>query len=120
MTVNFPAMSWLLAVCIPGILMASTLAMQRLESALHTAGPTPVQTLARLEQAARAARERAAQRTLTDLPVTGSVSDIARRLIDDEPGLPTKPQTRIRLHAVRAAPTPPNPRFHPSGMANRV
>ena len=116
MTVNFPAMSWLLAVCIPGMLMLSALAMQRLESSLHCPGPSPAAMLARLEQAARAARERAAQRVLHDLPGP----ETAHLLMDDEPGLPTKPQTRIRLQTVDTTQTPPNPRFHTSGIANRV
>jgi len=113
-------MSWLLAMCMPGMLMVSALALQRLESALHGNGHSPCQVLARLEQAARASRERAAHRTLTDGPGTGTRPDTAYRLIEDEPGLPTKPQARILLHAPRNPPAAPNPRFHTSGIANRV
>jgi len=100
--------------------MVSALAMQRLESALHGNGPTQCQVLARLEQAARASRERAAHRTLTGRSESVSRPDTGYRFIEDEPGLPTKPQARVLLHAAGNAPAPPNPRFHTSGIANRV
>ncbi len=97
-------MSWLLAACIPGFLMLSAFGLQRLESVLHGECPSAAQVLDRLEQAARAARERAAQRTLDELSGFQPPARLDPMLFIDEPGLPTRP----------------NPLFHPSEFANPV
>ena len=97
-------MSWLVAVCFPGLLMLSTHGLQRLESVLHDERVTPGEIVARLEQAARSARGMA-----TPLPVPKPLEFATRiepglRLLADEPGLPTRP----------------NRLFQPTGFANRV
>lgn len=96
-------MSWLLAASVPGILMLSAVGLQRMESVLHDDRPSAAQLVTRLEQAARAAREKAAQRTLDEF--AGRVPRREPALgLADEPGLPTRP----------------NPLFRPSELANRV
>jgi hypothetical protein len=105
-------MSWLVAVCFPGLLMVFTVGLQRLESMLHGDRPSAVDVVARLEGAARSARQRAAQRALAEFsaaPPSPSPSLPPSRRFDpvlriDEPGLPTRP----------------NPLFQPSGLGNRV
>ena len=104
MPVNFPAMSWLVAVCFPGLLMLCTFGLQRLESVVHGDRPSTAQILARLEQAARAAREMAAQRTLDEFSGAQPAARLDQVFLVDEPGLPTSP----------------NPLFRPSELANRV
>ena len=66
--------------------------------------PSATQVVARLEQAARAARENAAQRALGELSALNASGRLDPLLLVDEPGLPTRP----------------NPKFQPSGMANPV
>ena len=97
-------MSWLLAVCIPLMLMVSTYGLQRLESVVHGDRPSAGQVVAKLEQAARVAREKAAQRALTELSGVAPVGRFDPIMFADEPGLPTRP----------------NPIFQPSGLVNRV
>ena len=105
-------MSWLVAVCFPGLLMVFTVGLQRLESMLHGDRPSAVDLVARLEGAARSARQRAAQRALAEFsaaPPSPSPALPPSRRFDpvlriDEPGLPTRP----------------NPLFQPSGLGNRV
>jgi hypothetical protein len=105
-------MSWLVAVCFPGLLMVFTVGLQRLESMLYGDRPSAVEVVTRLEGAARAARQRAAQRALGELssppPAPPAAPPPARRydpvLPIDEPGLPTRP----------------NPLFQPAGLGNRV
>jgi hypothetical protein len=109
-------MSWLVAVCFPGLLMVFTVGLQRLESMLHGDRPSAVELVARLEGAARSARQRAAQRALAEfsaptpsLPAVPPPAPPPSRRFDpvlriDEPGLPTRP----------------NPLFQPSGLGNRV
>jgi hypothetical protein len=113
-------MSWLVAVCFPGLLMVFTVGLQRLESMLHGDRPSAVDLVARLEGAARSARQRAAQRALAEFsaappspspsmsPAPSPSLPPSRRfdpvLRIDEPGLPTRP----------------NPLFQPSGLGNRV
>jgi hypothetical protein len=101
-------MSWLVAVCFPGLLMVFTVGLQRLESMLHGDRPSAVEVVARLEGAARAARQRAAQRALGEFSSPPPSPPSSRRfdpvLLVDEPGLPTRP----------------NPLFQPSGLGNRV
>jgi len=97
-------MSWLLAACIPTMLMLSTYGLQRLESVMNGDGPTATEVVARLEQAARAAREKAAQQTLSELGGLTAGGRLDPLLLIDEPGLPTRP----------------NPKFQPSGIVNPV
>ena len=101
-------MSWLIAALMPALLMVSAFAMQRLESVMHGDLPSAGQAVALLEQAAHAARENAAQRTLNDLAGFGQTNGHPGRLdpvsLADEPGLPTRP----------------NPLFQPSEIANPV
>lgn len=84
--------------------MVSAFAMQRLESGLHGDRPSAGQVVAGLEQAAWAARERAAQRTIDELAGSGISQRFDPVLLVDEPGLPTRP----------------NPRFRPSEFTNPV
>ncbi len=104
MTVNFPAMSWLVVVLFPGLLMICTVGLQRLERIVHGERPSAGLLVTRLEQAARAAREKAAQRTLNEFSGTEPAARMDPIFLVDEPGLPTRP----------------NPLFQPSGLANRV
>ena len=97
-------MSWLLAACIPTMLMLSTYGLQRIESVLHGDRPSATAAVTLLEQAARAAREKAAQRTLSELSEAHVSGRLDPLLLIDEPGLPTRP----------------NPKFQPSGVANPV
>jgi hypothetical protein len=105
-------MSWLVAVCFPGLLMVFTVGLQRLESMLHGDRPSAVELVARLEGAARSARQKAAQRALAEFssasPSPSASLPPSRRfdpvLRIDEPGLPTRP----------------NPLFQPSVLGNRV
>lgn len=97
-------MSWLVAVCFPGLLMLSTHGLQRLESILHGERGTPGEVVNRLEQAARAAREKAAPLSLPGLSELTNRIEPGIRLLADEPGLPTRP----------------NRQFQPTGYANPV
>ncbi|HOB49803.1 MAG TPA: hypothetical protein PKK01_10895 [Mycobacterium sp.] len=97
-------MSWLLAACMPGLLMLWAVGLQRLESLMHGDRPNAGQLVARLEHAARMARENAAQRTLHELSGVSPRIDPAHLLLADEPGLPTRP----------------NPQVQPYQIANRV
>jgi len=94
----------LVAVLFPGLLMLFTFGLQRLESLIHGDRPSAAEIVARLEGAARAAREKATQRTLHDLSGAHPASRYDPLLLIDEPGLPTRP----------------NPLFQPSQLANRV
>jgi hypothetical protein len=97
-------MSWLVAVCFPGLLMVCAVGLQRLESLLHGDRPSAVELVARLERAARNARQKAAQRALRELSEAPPLGRLDPVLLIDEPGLPTRP----------------NPLFQPSGLGNRV
>ena len=92
-------MSWLVAACFPVLLMIFTVGLQRLETLVHGDRLSAGELVARLEQAARAARHKAAHRTLTELSGRPSVNRLDPLLLIDEPGLPTRP----------------NPVFQPSG-----
>jgi len=92
--------------------MVFTVGLQRLESMLHRDRPSAVELVARLEGAARSARQKAAQRAHAEfsaaspspppsLPPSRRFDPLLRI---DEPGLPTRP----------------NPLFQPSGLGNRV
>lgn len=86
-------MSWLLAACIPTMLMLSTYGLQRLESVLHGDRPSASAAVTLLEQAA-----------LSELSAVQASGRLDPLLLIDEPGLPTRP----------------NPKFQPSGVANPV
>jgi len=86
------------------MLMLWTVGLQRLESVMHGDRPSAGQLVARLEHAARAARENAAQRTLHEFSGINTRIEPAHLLLADEPGLPTRP----------------NPQVQPYQIANRV
>ena len=117
-------MSWLVAVCFPGLLMVFTVGLQRLESMLHYDRPSAVDVVARLEGAARSARQRAAQRALAEFsaaPPSPSPSMSPAPSPAPSPSLPPSrrfdPVLRIDEPGL---PTRPNPLFQPSGLGNRV
>ena len=97
-------MSWFVAACFPGLLMLSTYGLQRLESVMHDDHPAAGEVVARLEKAARAAREKAAPRSAPSLSEFTTRIEPGHRLLADEPGLPTRP----------------NRQFQPTGYANPV
>lgn len=111
-------MSWLVAVCFPGLLMFGAVGLQRLESVLQGDRATAAEFVARLEQLARTARDaarEAARECTGPLPLknlSGSAMKAPPRQLAlvDEPGLPT----RLTVHAQ------PNPHFQPTGYANPV
>lgn len=84
--------------------MVFTVGLQRLETLLHGERPSATEIVACLERAARTARQKAAQRTLSEFAATTPTTRLDPLLLIDEPGLPTRP----------------NPLFQPSGLANRV
>ena len=107
-------MSCLFAACVPGLLMVSTYGLHRLESVIHSECPSAAEIVGRIEQAARAAREKAIANGLATGPSLTAAPEPVHRLLADEPGLPT----RVYL---RSQPSPrPNPQFHPSEYANSV
>lgn len=97
-------MSWLVAVCFPGLLMLSAHGLQRLESILHDECVAAGEVVARLEQVARAAREKAVPLSVLGLSELATRIEPGIRLLADEPGLPTRP----------------NRQFQPTGYANQV
>ncbi len=99
-------MSWLVAVCFPGLLMLSTFGLQRLESVMHGDRPAAAEIVAGIEQDARDARQRPPLPVAVPRPVGLSPRGVepGLRLLADEPGLPTGP----------------NPLFQPTGYANPV
>ena len=99
MPVNFPAMSWLVAVSFPVLLMLFTVGLQRIETVLHGDRLPVAEFVARVESAARSAGQKAAERTLGELSAITPVNRLDPLLMIDEPGLPTRP----------------NPVFQPSG-----
>ena len=111
-------MSWLVAVCFPGLLMFCTVGLQRLESVLQGDRPTAAEFVSRLEQLARAARDAAlevARDCTGPLPLKNLAGQMSRPQstpgpLGDEPGLPT----RLCVQAQ------PNPHFQPTGYANPV
>jgi len=102
-------MSWLVAVSFPALLMLFTVGLQRLESLVHGDRPPAGELVTRLERTARAARQKAAPRTLNELgsaqqPASPPPHRFDPILLIDEPGLPTRP----------------NPLLQPTGFANPV
>ena len=99
-------MTWLLAVCVPGLLMLSTFGLQRLEEALHTELTPADEVTEYLERAAKATPAPAPARA----EAQHRGAEAHSRLSDDEPGLPTRTYAHAR----------PNPQFHRTQYANRV
>jgi hypothetical protein len=92
-------MSWLVAVCFPGLLMFCTVGLQRLESVLHGDRSTAADFVARLEQLPL-------KNFAGHTPLTRPI----RLPLIEEPGLPTR----------LCAPVRPNPDFQPTGRTNPV
>ncbi|QEN16364.1 hypothetical protein D3H54_26525 [Mycobacterium sp. ELW1] len=99
-------MTWLLAVCVPGLLMLSTFGLQRLEEALHVDRKAADEVTEYLERAATTPAAHVAPRA----EAAPSRAETPSRLSDDEPGLPTRSHAYAR----------PNPQFHRTQYANRV
>ena len=99
-------MTWLLAVCVPGLLMLSTFALQRLEEALRVDRAPADEVTEYLERAVTTPVAQAPPRA----EISSRRADVPSRRSDDEPGLPT----RSYAHAS------PNPQFHRTQYANRV
>lgn len=99
-------MTWLLAVCVPGLLMLSTFGLQRLEEALQTDRTAHADVTEYLARAAKAAPAQAPTRAETE----HRQAEVHSLLSDDEPGLPTHPFAHAR----------PNTQFHRTQYANRV
>ncbi|WP_445167384.1 hypothetical protein ACTXG7_26855 [Mycolicibacterium sp. Dal123E01] len=99
-------MTWLLAVCVPGLLMLSTFALQRVEEALRVDLNTTDEVTEYLERVAKPAVTPAPPRA----EITQRRPEVPSLLSHDEPGLPT----RSYVHAG------PNPQFHRTQYANRV
>ena len=120
-TETFPVftslVSWLLAACVPGLLMLATFGLERLESGFTDDSADSAKQLAKLIEAAAPRKELAqrasAHRPVPDFPrvppLRTSFGTVGGR-IDDEPGLPT------RRHATANA----NPEFRATPHANRV
>ena len=82
------------------MLILCTVGLQRLESCMHGDRPSAGQIVARLEHAARTARESAAQRTLNELSGMNPRIEPAHLLLVDEPGLPTRPNPQVRPYQI--------------------
>jgi hypothetical protein len=93
--------------------MVSTYGMHRLESVIHSERPSTAEIVARIEQAARAAHEKALASGISSSLSAAMPVVPPRKAWDDEPGLPTRPN-RIYVRAQ------PNPQFQPSGYVNSV
>jgi hypothetical protein len=100
-------MTWLLAVCVPGLMMLSTFGLQRLESGLDTERTAAEEAVAEYLRQAEEARKQAPPRPvlLQARPV-----EVQHLLGVDEPGLPTRSYAHAR----------PNPQFHRTRYANPV
>ncbi|MCW1959271.1 MAG: hypothetical protein KIH64_012150 [Mycobacterium sp.] len=92
-------MSWLVAVSFPVLLMLCAVGMLRIETLLHGDRSSAANLVAQLERAARAAGQKAAERTAGELSAAKPLTRFDPLLLIDEPGLPTRP----------------NPVFQPSG-----
>ncbi|BBY58053.1 hypothetical protein [Mycolicibacterium sarraceniae] len=99
-------MTWLLAVCVPGLLMLCTFGLQHLEEALQPERAAADDVTTYLEQAATKALPPAPPRAETQPRRV----EVHSRLSVDEPGLPTHPFAHVQ----------PNPQFHRTQYANRV
>ncbi|MEX0580437.1 MAG: hypothetical protein WD228_04935 [Mycobacterium sp.] len=103
-------MSWLVAACFPGLLMLSTYGLQRLESAMNSAGPAAAGTVPRLHRVVHANGLQAVPGHASDLPEVATDTAPGHRLLAEEPGLPT------RLCSLPKA----NRQFQPTGFSNPV
>ena len=109
--------SWLLAACVPGLLMLATFGLERLEAGITDDSADSAKQLAKMIEAA-APRTELPQRAMTRRPepIFPTVPPLRTRFqtapdsIDDEPGLPT------RHYATANA----NPQFRATPHANRV
>lgn len=99
-------MTWLLAVCVPGLLMLSTFGLQRLEETLRVDRAPADEVTEYLERTAKTPVAQAQPRA----EIAARPVEVPSRRNDDEPGLPT----RTYAHAS------PNPQFHRTQYANRV
>ncbi|MCV7230442.1 hypothetical protein H7J73_30985 [Mycolicibacterium komossense] len=110
-------MSWLLAACVPGLLMLATFGLQRLEAGITDDSVESAKQLTKLIDAA-APRPELPQRAISrrsdhDFPVVPPLRTAFRTVrgtIDGEPGLPTR----------RFAHANANPEFRETPHANRV
>lgn len=100
-------MTWLLAVCVPGLMMLSTFGLQRLESGLHTDRTAADEAVAEYLRRAEEARKQAPPRAVVEEPRPAEVHHL---LHVDEPGLPTRSYAHAR----------PNPQFHRTRYPNPV
>jgi len=98
--------TWLLAVCVPGLLMLSTFALQRLEEGLRVDLNTTDEVTEYLDRVAKPAALPPPPRA----EITQRRAEVPSVLSHDEPGLPT----RSYAHAGS------NPQFHRTQYANRV
>jgi hypothetical protein len=105
--------SWLLAVCVPGLLMLATFGLERLEAGMTDASDEAADSLAKFIAAA-APEPATGKRVLTRRadPVFPPVPPLRTTYspLDDEPGLPTR-----RYGCADA-----NPQFRATPQANRV
>ncbi|WP_396929863.1 hypothetical protein [Mycolicibacterium sp.] len=99
-------MTWLLAVCVPGLLMLSTFGLQRLEEALRVDRAAADEVTEYLERTAKTPVAQAPPRA----EIASERVEVQSRRSDDEPGLPTRTYAHAR----------PNPQFHRTQYANRV
>jgi hypothetical protein len=100
-------MTWLLAVCVPGLMMLSTFGLQRLESGLRTERTPAEEAVAEYLRQAEEARTQAPPRPVPQEPRPVEVHHL---LGVDEPGLPTRSYAHAR----------PNPQFHRTRYVNPV
>ncbi|AKK29735.1 hypothetical protein [Mycobacterium sp. EPa45] len=99
-------MTWLLAVCVPGLLMLSTFGLQRLEEALRVERTAADEVTEYLERTAKTPVAQAPPGT----EIAPRRVEVQSCLSDDEPGLPTRTYAHAR----------PNPQFRRTQYANRV
>ena len=100
-------MTWLLAVCVPGLMMLSTFGLQRLESGLQSERTPAEEAVAEYLRQAEEARKQAPPRPVPQAPRAVEAHHL---LHADEPGLPTHPFAHARA----------NPQFHRTRYVNPV
>lgn len=107
-------MSWLVAVCVPGLLMIGAVGLQRMESVLQDGRSTATGCDAPPARPARTSRSAGREHTeplpMKTLPSPIPASRSAHLRYAHDTGQPT------RLRTV----SQPNPHFQPAGYANRV
>ena len=109
-------MSWLLAACIPTLLMVSTFGLQRLENGL-TSRLAPADAVERAEEAARVEQAARAERVAREA-LTAPKPAHSFKLNSEEPGLPTREHPRE--YALEYSMARPNPQFHRTRSPNPV